>query len=288
MNKQDFLTQLQTRIRVLEDSEQRDILDEYAQHIDLQMREGFSEEAAIGDFGDLDALAAEILEAYHVNPTYAEPPRAGSGGTVVSVPDPRPALKRFGGAIAACFRRTGGEIGRFFRWLGGGAARFFHWIGGGFSQLFHSFDQQANAVPEQVWEEKRPKKEKKERTMEQASAVQSVDGALRRGGRGLWRGIRALLRLIWNLALILVTVPFALAGILSLVCIGALVVLLVQGYPLAGPTLCCVGLALCATAVVVLLAGLLRRRNQTAQAPDQPEGPLAPLGEIEELEVYHE
>ena len=68
MNKQEFLNELQSRIRILEEAEQQDILAEYAQHIDLRTAGGLSEEEAIRDFGNPEELAAEILEAYHVDP----------------------------------------------------------------------------------------------------------------------------------------------------------------------------------------------------------------------------
>ncbi len=90
-NKAWFLKELQSRIAVLEDAEQQDILAEYAQHIDLRVAGGLTEEEAIQDFGDLDQLASEILEAYHVKPAFRSPT---AGVKVVSVPDPRPALKR--------------------------------------------------------------------------------------------------------------------------------------------------------------------------------------------------
>lgn len=70
MNKTEFLDELKNCLAVLEEKEQRDILEEYTQHIDMKMERGLSEEEAIGDFGDLGQLAAEILEAYHVNPDY--------------------------------------------------------------------------------------------------------------------------------------------------------------------------------------------------------------------------
>ena len=70
MNKTEFLDELKNCLAVLEEKEQRDILEEYTQHIDIKMERGLSEEEAIGDFGDLGQLAAEILEAYHVNPDY--------------------------------------------------------------------------------------------------------------------------------------------------------------------------------------------------------------------------
>lgn len=40
MNKQEFLNELQSRIRILEEAEQQDILAEYAQHIDLRTAGG--------------------------------------------------------------------------------------------------------------------------------------------------------------------------------------------------------------------------------------------------------
>ena len=48
MNKEGFLKELESHLRVLDDKEQQDILDEYAQHIDLKMKSGLSEEEAIG------------------------------------------------------------------------------------------------------------------------------------------------------------------------------------------------------------------------------------------------
>lgn len=71
MNKEEFIEELGGRLAVLADDERRDILDEYEQHIDMKVMRGMSEEAAILDFGRLDELTADILEAYHVRADYA-------------------------------------------------------------------------------------------------------------------------------------------------------------------------------------------------------------------------
>lgn len=71
-SKEKFLHQLQQGISVLEESEQQDILQEYAQHIQLNMAGGMSEEEAVQEFGDVHQLVSEILEAYHVDPSYGE------------------------------------------------------------------------------------------------------------------------------------------------------------------------------------------------------------------------
>lgn len=70
MTKIEFLEHLEKRLQVLNKKECEDILSEYAQHIDFKMESGLSEAEAIHDFGNLEELAAEILDAYNVNPDY--------------------------------------------------------------------------------------------------------------------------------------------------------------------------------------------------------------------------
>ena len=66
MNKTEFLLALQKQISMLEDDEQKDIIDEYSQHIDMKVQNGMTEDEAIEEFGPLDQLVGEILGAYHV------------------------------------------------------------------------------------------------------------------------------------------------------------------------------------------------------------------------------
>ena len=70
MNKKEFLDVMERRLSVLEAQEREDMLSEYEQHIELKMKSGMSEQEAIEDFGDIDSLIAEILEAYHIDPSY--------------------------------------------------------------------------------------------------------------------------------------------------------------------------------------------------------------------------
>ena len=62
MNKKEFLNVMEKRLSVLEAQEREDMLSEYAQHIELKMESGMSEQEAIDDFGDIDSLIAEILD----------------------------------------------------------------------------------------------------------------------------------------------------------------------------------------------------------------------------------
>ena len=70
MNKSEFLSELEKRIRVLDKSEIKDILAEYSQHIDMEISNGQTEDEAIKSFGSIEELTSEILVAYHVNPEY--------------------------------------------------------------------------------------------------------------------------------------------------------------------------------------------------------------------------
>lgn len=79
MTKTEFLSLLEQRLMVLNDEERSDLLSEYQQHIEMKIQSGLSEEDAIADFGDPDALIRELLEAYHLNTSYS-PESAGPSG----------------------------------------------------------------------------------------------------------------------------------------------------------------------------------------------------------------
>ena len=67
MTKNEFFQKLENRLNVLNEQERNDILSEYSSHIEFKMQDGKTEEQAIADFGDVDALAEEILSAYHID-----------------------------------------------------------------------------------------------------------------------------------------------------------------------------------------------------------------------------
>lgn len=67
MKKNEFLGLLERRLHILNEKERKDILDEYRTHIEMKIRDGKSEEEAIQDFGDVEELIDEILDAYKIN-----------------------------------------------------------------------------------------------------------------------------------------------------------------------------------------------------------------------------
>ena len=263
MNKQEFLKELQNRIRILAETEQQDILAEYAQHIDLRTAAGLSEEEAIRDFGDLGQLAAEILEAYHVDPAQLGGPAQEQASRL---PGLGRSLRSAGAAAVDFFRRLGGGIAACFRKLGRGIAGGFRRCRDALKKLFRRRPKPEAPAPE-------PTKEDPSVNPTPPSRRPVLAGAGRTAGRAvraLGRLCRALLRLAWNLALLLCALPFGLAGMAALICIGLLVVLLAQGYPLAGVLLCCLGAALCCAAVLGLLLTLIWRRPRPAPAAEVP------------------
>ena len=150
-NKESFLKELQNGLAVLAESEQQDILAEYAQHIDMRIAGGLTEEEAIQDFGDIHQLTAEILAAYHVNPAYSRAPG--------KLPDPRPALSRAWSHTGNFFRRLGHGLAVFFSRAGRAIAAFPHRLAARFRILFRRpnvMQQESEECIVQITEESRP------------------------------------------------------------------------------------------------------------------------------------
>lgn len=67
MKKEEFFKNLKEKLSILEESEIKDIIEEYRGYIDEKIKNGATEEEAIEDFGDIDELAKELLKAYKIN-----------------------------------------------------------------------------------------------------------------------------------------------------------------------------------------------------------------------------
>ncbi|MBS7021215.1 MAG: DUF1700 domain-containing protein, partial [Firmicutes bacterium] len=72
MTKKKFLSELEKKLNVLNESEIKDIINEYSDIIDEKVKHGKTEKEAIEDFGKIEDLAKEILSAYKINPDYKE------------------------------------------------------------------------------------------------------------------------------------------------------------------------------------------------------------------------
>ena len=259
-NKESFLKELQNGLAVLAESEQQDILAEYAQHIDMRIAGGLTEEEAIQDFGDIHQLTAEILAAY---PAYSRAPG--------KLPDPRPALSRAWSHTGNFFRRLGHGLAVFFSRAGRAIAAFPHRLAARFRILFRRpnvMQQESEECIVQITEESRPLSSRKQRA------------------GTAFRLCRFLAWLLWNFALALCALPFLGAGLAALLLFGVLMVWLVQGLPLTGAVLGCVEITAFCAGVLGLGSGLIwhRHRPASAQADTVPPQVLSTMREELEKE----
>ena len=70
MNKKEFIKKLEEKLRILDEDELKDIINEYKDTIEEKVKHGKSEKEAVEDFGNIDELVKEILKAYKINPKY--------------------------------------------------------------------------------------------------------------------------------------------------------------------------------------------------------------------------
>ena len=70
MNKKQFISELEKRLKVLNENERKDIINEYSDIINEKVKNGETEEQAVLEFGNIDSLVKEILESYKINPDY--------------------------------------------------------------------------------------------------------------------------------------------------------------------------------------------------------------------------
>lgn len=238
MNKEKFLIELRKYLSILENQEQEDILAEYAQHIDMKMQKGLSEEEAIRDFGSMEELASEILEAYHVKPEFRRK------GIMLKLPGPGTGKADMGEGFlkrgfrwirmkTACAVR---RVGQGFLWIGRKCRAAARWLGKPFAGRKGRAGrrEKENDI---IMEETQKKKSG------------SVFGTAGRGIVGICRWCRAFcvfwLKFMWNAGWMIFCLFCAGAALIILMGVGAIPVFLVQGYPFVGFFIICVGGLLC-------------------------------------------
>lgn len=208
MNKKEFLDVMERRLSVLEAQEREDILSEYEQHIELKMKSGMSEREVIEDFGDVDSLIAEILEAYHIDPSYKGVQK-------------KSAAEEIGKKASGVFTKS--------------------------KQSLSNFMEQQKEKQEQRMEQKREEdKEKPTRWKHRENVFKNSAGeeAVRAVGRKTADIIKKIFVFCVKIILVLVMLPAVIMTLFSLFGFGMSVILLLQGYPLVGAALVMFGCVL--------------------------------------------
>ena len=287
MSKEAFLTELAGHLKVLEEREQQDILDEYAQHIDMKIQNGMSEEEAIGDFGPVKELAAEILEAYHVNPEYGDSSRRGKIDFESAASTAEQGIRSAGGFLKKAGKKLGQWISEVCAWIG----KPFHRKSMGKPveqpEGAESTVGQETAADSAASEKSTagygPAASRKAYTGSEQGILGKFIGfcrdILKGCGRLIGSAVRILrkllvwllhicwdllrwgVRLCWNLFWFCGAICLALGTIAAIFCFGALLILCFQGYPLIGVTLMSLGSLLCGGALTCAAWGLIRRKK---------------------------
>ena len=274
MNKTEFLAALEARLRVLDKREINDIIDEYAQHIDMKLASGMAEADAIGDFGSLDELAAEILTAYHINPAYDEKyneekyNEKDKAELAEAPPTPQPdaaepkhkgagyALDSAGKGLKAAFAACGRGIKSGFALIGRGIRAI--WQGVGTVCAFIC------GLLVKAWQALMGKEQP------QMVEMQGEDGSIYIAAQPvkqeglLPRLFRFCFYLALAFAVLVALAPLTLFLLGFVFCFGTLLVMQLSGYPLLGPLLVFFGLTLMGAALWLLLISLLRRKREAA------------------------
>lgn len=287
MSKEAFLTELAGHLKVLEEREQQDILDEYAQHIDMKIQNGMSEEEAIRDFGPVKELAAEILEAYHVNPEYGDSSRRGKIDFESAASTAEQGIRSAGGFLKKAGKKLGQWISEVCAWIG----KPFHRKSmgkpveqpEGAESTVGQETAADSAASEKSTAGYSPAASRKAYTSSEQGILGKFIGfcrdILKGCGRLIGSAVRILrkllvwllhicwdllrwgVRLCWNVFWFCAAVCLALGTIAAIFCFGALLILCFQGYPLIGVTLMSLGGLLCGGALTCAAWGLIRRKR---------------------------
>lgn len=70
MTKKEFLKNLEDNLMILEESERKDIINDYKEIIEEKVKAGEKEKDVIENFGSIDELTKEILSSYKINTDY--------------------------------------------------------------------------------------------------------------------------------------------------------------------------------------------------------------------------
>lgn len=255
MDKNEFLEKLKKNISVLEEREIEDIISEYEQHIDMRISKGLSEEEAIADFGDIDELCAQILEAYHVDLRHeaAAEPR----GNIAEDDEPdyeklksesKKAAKKAARQAKAAAGESAQRIGEF---VSSNSSR----ISGIIRKTLKRPENEKNTCNENnnsAETEENPLYGKDFRRPGSKGVLERANNFIRGIVRTCIHVIIWCARLAWNSVWIAAAFISGIFALISVFVLGVMVVLLVQGYPVVGIALMSLGASVSFCAFTIL------------------------------------
>lgn len=221
MTKVEFLKHLEKLLHVLNEKERTDILNEYTQHIDFKMESSrLSEEAAIKDFGDINELACEILDAYNVNPNYK-----------------KMAITKF----SFSWKKLWLDTSNIFKHMREIYKKICSSINSRRDKIMNKIKLAIKAISKDSSVNLEKKKEERPKMEVKA-------------GFKVFRDyITQVLYFLWKMFVVICLLPVVVWEFILVIGFGIFVVLAFIGYPVIGFTLIIVGLLMCTTAVIWLV-----------------------------------
>ncbi len=306
MDKKTFLLKLRQELSVLQEEELQDIISEYEQHIDMKVENGLTEEEAIADFGSMTELTAEILEAYHVRADYTGGSSGRRGKDFSKVPDDitddkksveldvrwKEAIKKLWNAASDGISAAGAAVKHGVLWGKRQISRPFLWI----LRIWRNRKRAGEREnQENLFRQNRKKKGNMRRHfMERKEYDENQQGILAAIGCGISRICRGCLnialwciRMAWNICCIGASLMAGFFGLFCLYGLGVSLVLLLQGYPLSGVSMGCLGLVLC----MFSLAGFgftlrwVPKGQRAVKKDPEPEKPISWTEQEERKEI---
>lgn len=325
MNKAEFITELSDRLAILTEEERQDILDEYEQHIDIKVMRGMSEEAAITDFGKIEELIADILEAYHVRADYAnaeelESDKDGSAshGESSTYHSIQIHKKIWYNAKHICNKMWGfcKKIShRFFEGVKNckkivqtGIANLIIFCKKPFQKrAIENQEVEETILTEEINLENEPKNKQtkkrleyvkeqrgvKMRRKERVSITRMFAKAVACIVRSCVIAVCWCLQWFWNLFWGGTGILFGFGSCLVIFVMGTLAVLLIQGYPLMGIMIGGLGLTLCMVSITIWCFSLIvvKKKQNAGKKSDEKtvdETDSAPIEDYPTLEIHTE
>ncbi len=242
MNKNDYLNRLSRLLHMLQESEVKDILDEYEQHIDMKIAEGMTEEEAVAAFGTVEELAGEILDAYHVKADFKEKKKKEVLEKVQT--ESKKAIK------------SAGEAGKGFYDRG---MDFVRKIGDGTGRCLKKCCRKVKNIclaPFLLLKRFFSKKEKEDLEpvrIEKEKTRWNVFGLIKSFVKGIFRFLK-------KICYGAIFICSAITELIMILVVGMLAVLLILGYPVIGVSIISLGIVM-AVGVTAYYSGIKWRRR---------------------------
>lgn len=247
MNKAEFLKDLGKSLHVLNQKERNDILSEYEQHIDFKVESGLSEEEAINNFGTINELSVEILDAYNVNLSYGKP----------TSPRIHIDTQKLHDGVDEFCEKIGGFFGSINKSIKEKWLAFIKKIKLYIKNTRAKWDKKSEQTKqvkqtEQAKPQTKSEEEDGSEKMQFYAFIKKSGDAFKNMMKTLWCATKWLFAFCLRAVAVVAILPILLLMLLLIIVMGFILILAFGGYPVIGIILMTMGVLMCSTTLVWL------------------------------------